>query len=127
MVALTAAACDDPPEVPTIPSPTPIDEPVFTGTLILNGAATRSFSATSAGVVTAALISLDPSVQTDAVGLALGTWNGSACQVVLANDGVVPGGSVLGQAQGQAQLCVRIYDVGRLSGPVTFAVAVQHF
>jgi hypothetical protein len=45
-----------------------------------------------------------------AVGLALGTWNGSICQIVLANDQTRQGDVVVGATNQAGDFCVRIYD-----------------
>ena len=84
-----------PPAVTTRPTPTTpttpttpgnaITEPPFTGTLKVNGAATYPFTATSAGTITATLASITPDASV-AIGLSIGTWTGSACQIVIAND-----------------------------------------
>ena len=62
----------------------------FTGALNINGGATYAFTATAGGTVTATLTTVDAGA-TVAVGLSLGTWNGSACQVVIANDDAAAG------------------------------------
>lgn len=61
------------------------------------------------------------------VGMALGTWSGTTCSVVLANDLTGVGGAVAGTVQGAGVLCARVYDVGRLLGPTTFTIDVTHF
>ncbi|ODS57018.1 MAG: hypothetical protein ABS36_05825 [Acidobacteria bacterium SCN 69-37] len=61
------------------------------------------------------------------VGLALGTWSGTTCTIVLANDITAQGGLVSGVVQGAGSLCARVYDVGRLEGPATFTIDVTHF
>src|SRR3954451_21013454 len=88
---ILAAACSSndtlTPTTPTTPT-TPgnaITEPPFTGTLKVNGAATYPFTATSAGTITATLASIAPDASV-AIGLSIGTWTGSACQIVIAND-----------------------------------------
>ena len=49
------------------------------------------------------------------VGLSLGTWTGSACQVVIANDNALQGAIVTGTVTSAASLCVRIYDIGKVT------------
>lgn len=66
-------------------------------------------------------------VRTTAVGLALGTWSGTTCTIVLANDVAGVGGLVSGVVQGAGTLCARVYDVGRLEIPTTFSIDVTHF
>jgi hypothetical protein len=66
-------------------------------------------------------------VTTTAIGLALGTWSGTTCTVVLANDITGIDGAVTGVVQGSGTLCARVYDVGRLETPAVFTIQVSHF
>lgn len=66
-------------------------------------------------------------VTTTVIGLALGTWSGTTCTVVLANDITPRGGVVTGVVQGAGTLCARVYDVGRLEGTAVFTIEVTHF
>ena len=122
--ALITTGCDDPDPVgPSEPPPTEISE-TFTGTVTVNGAHTSSFAVTRAGSISARFASL--SVSDAVVGLSLGTWNGQVCQIILANDNATVSSVVPGTASVGA-FCVRVYDVGRLTGPVDFEVVVTHF
>jgi hypothetical protein len=113
--------------VPTTPTPDNITEPPFQGTLTVNGAATVPFVTTQTGTATATLAALDPDPDgTVIIGLALGTWNGTTCQLVLTNDSASVGASVVGSVAGAATLCVRVYDVGKLTAPVTYTVNIVH-
>jgi len=67
------------------------------------------------------------SIDTPVVGIALGTWSGTTCTIVLANDVSSAGSSVNGAVQGQGTLCARVYDVGKLTTPATFTIEVTHF
>ncbi|MCC7044781.1 MAG: hypothetical protein IT183_13030 [Acidobacteria bacterium] len=66
-------------------------------------------------------------VTTTAIGLALGTWSGTTCTIVLANDITGVDGTVTGVVQGAGTLCARVYDVGRLETPAVFTISVSHF
>jgi hypothetical protein len=127
-LAVLGAGCGDTEELPppTDPTPTEITEPPFTGTLTINGGVTQPFNTTGPGTVTAVISSLQPSTN---VGVALGTWNGTSCQLRegLFNDNAGVGGGVAGLANAAGSLCVRVYDVGQLTGPVTFSVTIKHF
>jgi hypothetical protein len=98
----------------------------FTGTLSVNGATTFNFAATSAGSVTATVQSISPAT-TAVLGLGLGTWNGTACQIVIANDAATAGVSVNGATTAAGNLCVRVYDVGKLTATQAIAVNITHF
>jgi hypothetical protein len=124
-LATASTACDDP--GPTAPTPdTPVVENVtetFSGLLARNGALTFPF-AVSAGNASVSLTALTPN--TVAVGLSLGTWNGVSCAAVISNDNATEFTQLVGTAGQAGNLCLRIHDVGRLTAPVTFTVAVVH-
>jgi hypothetical protein len=67
------------------------------------------------------------SVGTPAVGLALGTFTGTTCTIVLANDVSGPGSAINGIVQGQGTLCARVYDVGKMPVPANFTLEVTHY
>jgi len=139
LLLLTLTACGDSnnanPITPTVP--TTLVETFPTeglGTLTANGAFTYPFTITSIGPMTAQLIVLKPADDTlpqeiaGPVGLALGTWNGSICQVVLANDATKQGEVVPGAASAVGSFCVRIYDAsGALPVPEAYQITVSHF
>jgi hypothetical protein len=117
-------------ETPTEPAPPetvfetfPADE---AGTLTLNGAVTFPFTITVAGSMEAILTQLEPDIDSP-VGLALGTWNGSICQVVLSHDTAIQGTRVVANTTAVGDFCVRIYDsTGTLARPQTFRIVVAH-
>jgi hypothetical protein len=126
ILATAAAGCDD--DTPTAPTPPAPGTPLtftetFTGVLNMNGAASFPFTAKTGGSVTATLTTIAPD-PTIAVGLLLGTWTGSACQVVVPNDNALQGAVVPGTVTSAASLCVRIYDVGKVTTPVNFTITV---
>lgn len=126
VLTLASIACDSGENTPTTPTtPGPSVTETFAGTVTQNGAATFTFNTSVSGIVTATLKSIAP-VTTAQIGLALGTWNGVSCTVVLANDRITAGLAVTGQVNAAGSLCVRIYDVGQLTETSTFEVVVVH-
>jgi hypothetical protein len=127
-LVLAQAACSEDIN-PSTPSPdpgNPITE-TFTGTLTLNGADTHPFSVTRGGGVRATIVSLAPDA-TVTVGLSLGTWNGTAstCQTVIANDSATLGTAVVGAAEREGRLCVRVYDAaGTLPQATDYELRVE--
>jgi len=97
----------------------------FAGTLNMNGGASFPFTATAAGTVTLTLASLLPDA-TLPIGLSLGTWTGSACQIVIANDAAAQTAAVSGTVTAAASLCARVYDTGKVTTPVDFSVTIVH-
>ena len=123
--ALVVGGCDNDPDLPTAPTnPDPVTE-TFTGSINVNGAATHTFTASIAGAVTATLTSVtpDPAIQ---VSLALGTWNGTNCQLVLTKDDAVQGNALTGLNSGPGTLCARISDVGKMTESLTYTITVVH-
>jgi hypothetical protein len=125
LVALAAGACEDttPAPLPT-PTPPPTTTDTFTGSLNVNGAFTFQFPVVAAGAMTATLTNISDS--TKAISLALGTWNGVTCQIVLANDTATLGAIVTGISSGVGSFCARVSDVGMLTESVTFEITVVH-
>jgi hypothetical protein len=112
-------------ELPTTPDPVFVTE-TFTGTLTVNGAQTHQFFTLATGPVTATLTSLGDTPP-EKVGFSMGTLSGSTCSIVLANDNAVVSTVLLGTvASLQGTLCMRIHDVGALSGPVDYTFTVNH-
>lgn len=125
-VLAAAAACgDDPPTAPEQPVQRPTVTEEFTGRLNVNGGATHSFT-TGSGQISVTITELVPD-SAAVIGVSLGTWNGSACQIVLANDNATQSGSVLGTASGPGSFCARVYDVGKLTAATEYKVTVVHF
>jgi hypothetical protein len=126
MLVLALAACgtDELPTNPDPVAPDPVTE-TFSGTLTRNGAATHNFSSQASGTVTATLSALAPD-STLVIGLSLGTWNGSQCQLVITKDNATQASVVSGGVSAFGQLCVRVYDVGNITVPVTYEISVVH-
>lgn len=122
-----AVGCGGSDELPTEPPPTTSVTVSFADVLTPNGARTHTFTVTGAGGITALLADLDPEGSAKPVGLSLGTWNGSICQIVLANDASIQGSVVVGQTTAIGDFCVRIYDAaGTLVGPQPYVIEVSH-
>jgi hypothetical protein len=129
LAALTWGCSDDAVAPPAAPTPVSVTE-TFTDSLNPNGARTHAFIAERAGSVIGRLVGLAPD-DTVAVGLSLGTWNGSSCQIIIANDNATVASTatapVIGSASGTGALCIRVYDIGRLTGSVEYTISVEHF
>jgi len=127
LAATTLAGCgsdNDLPETPTQPTPVQITES-FGGNLNVNGARTHSFVVDRAGTVTAQLKAL--SDQTATIGVSLGTYNGSACAILLSKTDAVLNSTVTGTAQSTGQFCVWLNDVGKLTTGVDYTIEVTHY
>ena len=110
---------------PTTPT-NPITE-TFNGSIAQNSATTVTFNTTTSGTVIATLSSLAP-LATVQIGFALGTWDGTACQVVLVNPAGTTGSQLQASASTKGNYCVHLYDVGNIAAdaPVTYTLTVVH-
>jgi hypothetical protein len=128
LASLAAGACsDDTTTTPTTPTtPTPVTTTaLFSGSLSVNGASTYSFLTVAAGTVTVQLTTVDPAAS-QVFGLSLGTWNGTSCQVVIANDAAVLNSIVTGNVTAATTLCARVYDAGKLTEGLNYTITVIH-
>ena len=124
--SLIMAGCGNSSNEGTVVTPPPTLNDNFSGTLTLNGATTFSFSVTGLGNITAQLTTLSPD-STRPVGVSLGTYNGSICQIILSNDNSVQGSQVVGTASTIGSFCVRIYDAaGTVVDPQKYTIDVFH-
>ena len=127
-VALSAAACSNNDTVtsPTTTTAVAVTD-TFNGTLNRNGAASFPFNVSAQGFVFATLTSVADS--TVPMGLSLGIWNTttSVCSMVLSNDAAVQGTTLTGSATNIGQLCVRVYDVGKVVDPLDYQLSVVHY
>jgi predicted small lipoprotein YifL len=132
ILAAVAACGQKDPFLPTGPSTPPtVRTETFTGTLTRNSAYTHPFSVTDSGDVSVFLITSadarDASNDSIPIGVSLGTWNGAACAIVIANDKVAPGSSITGRATAAGNLCVRVYDVGFVPAASTYELLIDHY
>ena len=128
--ALAAAACgDDSPTGPSDPGPVQITETFpdeAPGQLMRNGGITHTFPVQQTGNITVVVTTLAPEGVT--IGLSLGSWNGVSCSQGLSKDDAVLNSSVIGNATGTGNYCVRVYDPnGSLTGPAEYQLTVTHF
>jgi hypothetical protein len=129
------AGCDNVDEsLPTAPTPAPTVTETLSGSITVNGAETKTFITVSPGSVTATLKTAEiqvgegeePDTTAVTVGLSLGTWNGTSCQLVISNTAAVVGSFVIGKVSGTGALCILVQDVGKLTKPINFSVDVIH-
>ena len=126
VVAATACSNNSNSTTPTTPT-TPSQTVTFTDTLTTNGAKTFQFTTASSGTVTTQLTTLTATNTGQTVSLSLGTWNGAACQIILANDVAAQGAVVTGTVSTASNLCTRISDAnGSIPGPTPFVITVVH-
>ena len=138
VLLLVVIGCGGSNDTPTQPEPPAEIAETFPaeglGTLTTNGAFSYPFTVNVVGSMEAQLVVLKPVDESFPqesavpVGLALGTWNGSICQIVLANDVTKQGDVVDGNTTAVGSFCVRIYDAsGTLPRPEAYQITVRHF
>jgi hypothetical protein len=133
-LAAGLAGCDNIDESPFTPQPPNYVTTTIQGAVALRGAETKTFDVTPTGqtvTVTATLTAVTRQDEQEpdepiVVGLALGTWNGAICQVVLVNDSAFAGTTIVGSVTGFGTLCVRVYDTGRLNTSINYSINVVH-
>ena len=126
LLMLSTAACgDNTTTTPDTTTPTAVTE-TNSDTLTVNGGKTQPFTVSRAGSVTATVIALDPDPAV-VFGLSLGTWNGSACTLIVTNDNAALNVTVTGTAQAAGTFCARVYDVGKLTAPTNYTLQITHF
>ena len=124
--AIATGGCDNEVENATQPSPpAPTTTETFTGSMNINGAQIHPFNVQANGTVNATLKEVKPDA-TIAVGLSLGTWNGTSCAAVISNNNALQGNAVVGNTAGIGALCIRIHDVGKLTATIEYTIEVVH-
>jgi hypothetical protein len=124
---LASTSCgDDLPTTPTPPDPVIVTD-TFSGTINRNGGATHSFATATGGALTVTLTQLTPD-ETLTVGLGVGIWNGTICNLTqgLVRDAAVKSTVIYGTVNATGDLCVRIYDVGRIPNATNYEITVSH-
>ena len=61
------------------------------------------------------------------LGMSVVISSGPTCQIVLSNDNASINSLVTGVVRDSGTLCARVYDVGKLTEPVSFTINVEHY
>jgi hypothetical protein len=100
----------------------------FSGNLTQSSTITHTFTVSAKGTVTISLTGVSP-LTTMALGVSLGTWNGTACGSAFAeNKDARSGSAALSGTAATGNYCVRVYDSGNVpsSWTVAYTVNVVH-
>lgn len=127
LAMFTLSGCgDDSTNLPTGPSanPTYVTDS-YTGTLNATETGTHPFTAKTAGTITITLTTLLPT-STLTMGIGLGTWNGSACNVTLTTGAATQGSSFNASATSAGNFCVTIFDIGNITEATSYTLTVTH-
>ena len=135
LVALTAllgalvSACA---KTPTVPDASPTTQTqTYTGQLVVGGSQFYSFSTVATGTTDITLTGLRPLNTPNApfsvsIGMGLGTPQGTDCALSSAITTRPALAKQLSVSTGISTYCVKIADVGQLTGPVEYTVRVVH-
>jgi hypothetical protein len=111
----------------TDPTPVEPETVTFDGRLEPAGSFVGRFPVKNPGRVTVVvntLIGVDTNISAVG-GVAVGTWDGSACALLVKNENatfstVISGTAIVGE------YCVQLYDVGKFTEPVNYSLEVEH-
>ena len=120
---IVMTACDS----YTDPTPVQRESVTFDGRLARTGVFVGNFPVKNPGgvrVVLNSLVGADTNI-TAVGGLAVGTWDGATCALLVKNENasfstVVSGTAIVGD------YCVQLYDVGKFTEDVNYSMEVQH-
>lgn len=99
---------------------------VFSSILTLQGSVSHSVNASEAGTLTATLTSASPPNLLVGLGLGIPRADAGGCYLTTAVNTLTSPAADLGTAVDPGQYCIRIYDLGTLTGNVTFTAAAAH-
>jgi hypothetical protein len=127
VVSAVMGACGSDSTSPTAPTTrtSPVTE-TFASNLVVQGSVWRIVTAAQAGTLTATLTTTNqPSA---VVGVAIGVRNGTSTGCLL-NDSVSAAAGSAPQLSAQVDAgdyCVKVFDVGNLSTPMSFALTIVY-
>jgi hypothetical protein len=119
----TVACGNDLTSLETSPSQTVTES--FTGTLNPSGGTTHAFTVSAKGTITATLTAIGDD-NTRIVGLALGNWTGTACNLAAANDNAIATLPLTATVTAAGQICARVYDSQGIPDATTYTLQVIH-
>jgi hypothetical protein len=110
----------------TAPDPvTKVD--TFSGSLTRSASVIHTFTVSVSGAVAVGLTDVAP-LSTLAIGVSIGTWNGTSCTSLSTNDNARMGTTALSGTAQAGNYCVRVYDSGNVpeNTTVTYTLQVGH-
>ena len=94
----------------------------LSGTVAQQSSVSSTVAVVADGQFDVTLSSIDPSVT---IGLGIGQFSGTSCSLLASNSTATAGTVVSAEVQA-GTYCVSVYDVGTLSGSVTYSLTVTH-
>ncbi len=126
-LALLAAGCGSSNSATTT-TPTTSGHTVqtFNGTLQPSGSDTYNFTTGLSGEITVTLTNAGPPTNVT-LGLGVGTPNGSACTLILAQSVTAANIAQIASPADPGSYCISVFDTGSLTAPVNYTVVLSHF
>ena len=124
MLALAGCGSDSS-TTPTSPTEPTYTTDTYTGTLNASETGQHPFTAKTGGAITITMSSLSPT-STVVVGIGLGTWNGTACNVTLQTSAATTGSQYNASAISAGNFCVTVFDFGNITEATTYSLTVTH-
>jgi hypothetical protein len=111
---------------PTTPTPVTTTE-TFSGSFPQLGSAVHTFTVAANGTMTLTVTSVAP-LTTMAIGVGIGSWDGTTCNVISKNDNARPGVTALTGTAVAGNFCSKVYDSGNVPDgwTVTYTIQVVH-
>jgi hypothetical protein len=125
--AVVTAGCSSSVASPATPSASTTTES-FDGSLAQSGTGTHPFTVSARGMVTISLTAVSP-LTTMALGVGLGTWDGTTCSSQFAdNKDARAGATALTGTAAAGSYCIRVYDSGNIPADwsVAYSIDVVH-
>ena len=128
LIAATSVGCTlATPSAPSTSTPTRTTD-TFEGSFTFQATTSHQFTVTEPGLVEIRLTVVGP-LTTMALGVSVGTWNGSVCTTAnIRNDNARVGATALSGTSTAGAYCVSVYDSGNLPSDwtATYTVTVTH-
>ncbi|HWF87151.1 MAG TPA: hypothetical protein VG222_19975 [Vicinamibacterales bacterium] len=124
-LALLAAGCGSSNST-TTPTTSGHTVQTFNGTLQPSGSDTYDFTTGISGEVTVTLTNAGPPSNVT-LGLGVGTPNGSACTLILAQSVTAANIAQIASSADPGSYCISVFDAGSLTAPVNYTVVLSHF
>jgi hypothetical protein len=106
-------------------NPSQIVTETFGDTLTPGGGKTHVFVTLSAGTVTAVLTAVGDD-NTRIIGVSLGNWSGTACNIAVANDNAITEVPIVAAVSAGGNLCARVYDSQGVPDATVYTLVVTH-
>jgi len=97
----------------------------FSSTLNPGGGTTHVFVVSGKGTITATLTAIGDD-NTRIVGLALGNWTGTSCNLAAANDNAITSLPLTATVSAAGNICARVYDSKGVPDATAYTLEVVH-